>query len=242
MGNKIKDEINKIKVPEDLHEKATIQVLKAKKEQKYKRNNKPLLAFVAAIILSIGVWVSPNVQAVFSGLFEVTQYDKDSSLESPSFGNGFSNQDVFKTVEFEGIEQAEKKFSSNIPFPSKLSDLHIAPFSTIYLDKSNKVNGYQVNFQSKEEENQSISVHTSKAPGAEPTFKGNTYDGTAISEEVNLDETKAKIFGADGIAYAIYLEKSGWKFIITMVEKNDEKSQFTEEKKKKLIEIAKSIE
>ncbi|MGY4691767.1 hypothetical protein [Salibacterium sp. K-3] len=211
------------------------------KEKKNKRFNKPLLASAAAVIFSIGIWVSPNVQAVFNGLFEVSQYDEDSAQESPSFGNGFSNQDVYETEEIKSIEQAEKKFDTNIPFPSKLSDLQIDSFSKLYLDKSNNINGYQVSFQAKEEESQSISIHTSKAPKAEPTFKADTYDGTATSEEVNVDDTKAKIFGVDGIAYSIYLEESGWKFIITMVEKNGDKSQFTEEKQKRLIEIAKSI-
>jgi hypothetical protein len=197
--------------------------------------------------LGVGALSTSPIQAALEGIFEVSKYEESSKQESISFGSGFSETGVMGEEVYTSLEQIEETYNMNIPFPDKIWE--IKPQSNedefrVGFDEDGNFISYNFNLATDEKTHeQKFSINAIKSSEAKVNFDAETIDGTAINKDITINDTKAKLFGVDKLAYSIYLEKDGWKFIITMAEKNDEiRTELTKAKEKQLIELAESIQ
>ena len=247
MSNKIKKELEKVEIPNELHERAKMGVDKAKSERPKIKLKKPLVAAAVVSLLGIGALSSPPIQAALEGIFEVSKYEDSSEKESISFGSGFSETGVVGEEVYTSLEQVEEIYNMNIPFPAKIWDIK-SPSNTdefrVGVDEEGNFISYNFDLSTDDKTHeQRFSITAIKSSKEKVNFDAETKDGTAINKDITVNDTKAKLFGVDKLAYSIYLEKDGWKLIITMAEKNDEiRTELTKAKEKQLIELAESIQ
>ncbi|ENH95676.1 hypothetical protein J416_14877 [Gracilibacillus halophilus YIM-C55.5] len=247
MNNKLKRELQKIEIPKQLHERAKMGVDKAKSERPKRKVKNPLVAAAVVSLLVIGSLFTSPIQAALEGIFEVSKYEESSKQESISFGSGISEIGVMGQEVYTSLKEMEETYNMNIPFPEKIWEIN--PQSNqdkfrVGVDGDGDFISYNFNLATEDKTHeQSFSIKATKSSEAKVNFHAETEDGTAINKDITINDTKAKLFGVDELAYSIYIEKNGWKFIITMVEKNDElRTEFTRENEKQLIELAESIQ
>lgn len=246
MSNKVKNELEKIEIPNQLHERTKMGVDKAKSERPKRKVKNPLVAAAVVSLLGIGALFTSPIQAALEGIFDVSKYEESSKQESISFGRGFLETGVMGEEVYTSLEEMEETFNMNIPFPDKIRETN--PQSEedefrVGVDGDGNFISYYFNLATDEKTPQKFSIQAIKSSEAKVNFDAETVDGTAINKDITINDTKAKLFGVDKLAYSIYLEKDGWKFIITMAEKNDKlRTALTKAKEKQLIKIAESIQ
>jgi len=233
----------------DMEKKRIIKGFK-KKITPRKQKKKWLGASVAIIavvsLLGVGALSTSPIQAALEGIFEVSKYEESSKQESISFGYGFEETGVMEEEVYTSLEEMEQTFNMNIPFPDKIWEINPqsnADEFRVGVDGDENFISYNFNLATDEKTQHRFSIQAIKSSEAKVHFDAETKDGTAINKDITINDTKAKLFGVDELAYSMYIEKDGWKFIITMTEKNDElRTELTEAKEKQLIELAESIQ
>jgi hypothetical protein len=242
-----KDEMMKINVPVEKLDFIIENALNNSKTKVRRSVKRPLAVAAVATLLGIGALFTPPIQAALEGIFEVSIYEEENKQESISFGYGFSETGITEDEVFTSIEQIEEAYKMDIPFPAMVWD--IKPPSNddqfrVGVDEKGNVISYDFNLATDDKTDEPrFSVNAIKSSDAKVHFNAETQDGTAIDKDITIKDNNAKLFGVDKLAYSIYLEKDGWKFIITMAEKNDKvRTGLTPANEKQLIKLAESIQ
>ncbi|MEA3319507.1 MAG: hypothetical protein U9Q88_05725 [Bacillota bacterium] len=240
--NNIKQELEKIKIPKELHERSKLGVNQAKLEQPKRRFKYPIVAATMASVLGIGILLSPTGQAMFEGLFEVTKFEKRANNEEISFGYHFDKLDVYEESVYDSLNDIENKFNINTPFPDQLF-LEEENNETVEYRASTDDNGKFTSFNyDLSTPERSYNVLATNNVDAEAKFSAETTDGTGIEKDIIINGVSAKMLGIkemDGLT--IYIENADWKVIISCFDRASNLEGLSDVKEEEIIKIAESI-
>lgn len=242
--NNIKQEIEKINIPNDLHERSKMGVKKAKLEQPKRRYKNPLVAAAIISVLGCGFYVSSPGQAMFEGLFQVSKFKKRANVEEMSFGYSVENVPFYGEKAFNSLNEMEETFNVLIPFPEQLlgveenDELELVEYKA-QTDENGNFFALFYNLSAPE---RYYSVVATNHEDAIVKFSAETADGTAIEKDIEINGVKAKLLGTKEIdGYAIYMEKENWKLIIMSTDRANSLEGQSDVKEEELISIAQSI-
>ena len=243
MDNKIKQELNKIDIPSNLHERLQQGVQQAKEEQPKRKYKNPLIAIAAVSIIGFGMLLTPVGQATFNGLFEVTKFEKRPHNEELSFGYSWEGTAGHDTVTYNSLRELENAYTLQIPFPEQLVmkavDAESSTYDVAIDDKGNFVSYYYL--LSTAERNYTISA--THAVETSPTFRAETTDGTAIETEVFINGTASTLMASKDIdGYSIYIKNGQWQMVITSFARGVPKKGVFHVTEEELIQIAESVQ
>ena len=243
MDNKIKQELNNIDIPQNLHERLAQGVKQAKAEQPKRKFKNPLMAVAAIFVIGIGIMLTPVGQATFNGLFEVTKFEKRPHNEELSFGYSWEGTAGYDTVTYNSLGEVKNAYTIHIPFPEQLVMKAVDAESSTYnvaIDDKGDFLSYNYHLFTTE---RMYEVFATNVVGTSPTFRAETTDGTAIEKEVFINGTAATLLGTNDLdGYSIYIKNEQWQMVITSFARGiHEKGVFhvTEEE---LIQFAESIQ
>ena len=240
MNNKIKQEIKRIEIPKNLHERSKLGVKKAKAEQPKRRYKNPLVAVAIVAIVGLSILLTPIGQATFNGLFEVTKFEKRPHNKELSFGYSWEGIAGADLVTHDSLEEMENTYAIKLPFPEQLLMKEENAEYRATVDEDGKFISYDISFQTT---TRNYLVSATNIEETSPQFRAQTTDGTAIEKEVLVNGTAATLLGINEMdGYSIYIENGQWQIIITCFARGiHEEGQFdvTEEE---LIRIAESIQ
>lgn len=243
MSNNIKEEMNKIEIPKDLHEVSKKGVIRAKSEQprkKYKRLRNGMVAAVMVSVIAIGLLSSPVVQAKLEKLFT---YEKVNNEEQVTTGWWFMNAGEEGKL-FNSLYDVEEQFLIDIPFPGKfleveknaLSDDHISHNVSFTKDKFGT---YRYDLRT---DDRLYTFHATNTSKEKPQFTAKTTNDNVIEKEIIINDISATLMGIyDTNNRFIYLEKDEWKIVIDVTAIGVGDSIAEELSEQELIEIAESI-
>ena len=239
--NNIKQELEKIKIPKELHERTRFGVKKAKLEQPNRRMKKTLVAAVAVSVLSCGILLTPTGQAMFKGLFEVTKFEKSANNEEISFGYSLNNLEIYDERVYGSLTEIEDVFNVNIPFPHQLllkEENKESVEHRVLTDEDGELSSYHYRLATSE---RSYEIVATNKIEAEVNFSAATSDGTGIEKDIVINGVSAKLLGVNEIdGYTIYIENENWKMIISCFDRANN-LEGTSDVKEEIIKIAESI-
>lgn len=239
----IKQELEKIEIPKELHERTKLGVKKAQLEGQRKRKIKnPFVAAAIASVLGIGLLLSPATQAMFEGLFQVTKFEKSAHNEELSFGYGFDNLGIHEEKVYDSLSELENTFNINVPFPKELlleeNNKKTLEYSAITDDKG-EFSSYRYDLSTQE---RSYAVFATNKADAEARFSAATTDGTGVDKDIVINGIPSKLLGINEIdGYAIYIENDNWKLIITVFDRANGLEGLSDVTENEVIKIAESI-
>ena len=240
--NNIKQELEKIKIPKELHERTRLGVKKAKLEQPKRRMKIPLVAAVAVSVLTGGILLTPTGQAMFEGLFEVIKFEKSFKNEELSFGYHMDNLDIYEEYTYGSIKEIENKYNLNVPFPEQL--LFKEKFKEtveykVLTDENGGFSSYEYHLATPE---RSYDVVATNKVEAEVSFSAATSDGTGIEKDILVNGVSAKLLGINEMdGYTIYIENENWKIIVSSFDRASNLEGTSDVKEEEIIKIAESI-
>lgn len=242
--NNIKQEMGKINIPKDLHERSKIGVKKAKQEQTKRRFKNPLVAAAMISVLGVGFSFSSPGQAMFEGLFQVSKFEERANVKEMSFGYAVENVPFYEEKAFNSLNEMEEIFNVSIPFPEQLlaiegnDELKSVEYN-VGTDDNGDFSSFTYNLSTPE---RNYSVVATNHEGAVVKFSAETADGTAIEKDIEINGLKAKLLGTKEIdGYAIYMEKGNWKLIIMSLDRASNLEGESDVKEEEVISIAQSI-
>lgn len=204
------------------HSYTTIRTKSKKKTQKRwlklgvkqpKRKLTTLWVATAMIsVLGIGTLVSPSVQATIENLFSFNQVQETSETVIGWTWGGIGGND---TTIFSSVDEIEKEYSIDIPFPEQL---HLA-------DENSTITEYRVdtsedkfvsfNYRLRTEDRM-YRITATNVSKEKPEFTANTTKGTVIEKEVSINGTSGTLIGIQDInGYHIYIEQGEWKIVVS---------------------------
>ncbi|WP_342541932.1 hypothetical protein MHH33_12760 [Paenisporosarcina sp. FSL H8-0542] len=235
----IKQELERIQIPKELHERSKLGVKKAKSEQPKRKLTTLWVAAVMISVLGIGSLASPSVQATIENLFSFNQVEEMSQTNIGWTWGGIAGNDA--TI-YSSVDEIEKKYSMDIPFPEQL---HVA-------EENSSVKEYTVN-TSKDKfvsynyylrtEDRMYRITATNVSKEKPEFTANTTQGTVIEKEISINGMSGTLIGIQDInGYHIYIEQGDWKIVVSgFADFLDGKKGAPELTEKEIITIAESI-
>lgn len=241
MGHELKKELDKIEIPRELHDRIRMGVTRAKSEQPNKKSKRTLVA-AAVVALGMGISLSPMGQAMYDGLLQVTKFEEKGNMKETSFGQGFRNLNIYEEKNYQSLDEIKSSFNISVPFPGALLSMK-GKESTGYnvgVAEGGKFSFYDYRLTTAE---RSYDVRATNENDAEVEFSAETTDGTAFEKDMNINGVPAKIMKVpDMDGYMIFLEKAGWKVIISCFDKANNINGIADVKEEEVVRIAESIE
>lgn len=243
MDNKIKQELNSIDIPQNLHERLEQGVKQAKAEQPKRTYKKPLIAIAAIFVIGFGIMLTPVGQATFNGLFEVTKFEKKPHNEELSFGYSWEGTAGYDTVTYDSLEGMENAYPINIPFPkqfvTKEENAESATYEVAIDDKGNFLT-YRYDLLTTD---RFYSISATNVVETSPTFRAETTDGTAIEKEVFINGSAATLLGTNDLdGYSIHIKNEQWQMVISSFARGIHEKGVFHVTEVELIKIAESIQ
>ncbi|WP_203248244.1 glycoside hydrolase family 18 protein [Sporosarcina beigongshangi] len=243
MDNKIKQELNKLDIPQNLHERLQQGVKQAKAEQPKRKYKNPLIATAAILVISFGMLLTPVGQATFNGLFEVTKFEKRPHNEELSFGYSWKGTAGYDTVTYDSLAEVENAYTIHIPFPEQLVTIEENTEPTTYsvaIDEMGNFLSYNYHLSTTE---RMYEVFATNVVESSPTFGAETTDGAAIEKEVFINGTVATLLGTNDLdGYSIYIKNEQWQMVITSFARGIHEEGVLHVTEDELIKIAESIQ
>jgi hypothetical protein len=240
--NNIKQELERIEIPKELHERSKLGVKKAKLEQPKRRFKNPLVAAAVVSVLGVGILLSPTGQAMFEGLFQVSKFEKSTHNEEISFGYHFDNLDVYEENVYGSLDELESTFNIKVPFPDQLlleEENKETLEYRVSTDENGEFSSYHYNLSTPE---RNYVVLATNKVDAEAKFKAETTDGTGIEKDIVINGVSSKLLGINEIdGYTIYIENEKWKLIISCFDRANNLEGLSDVKENEVIKIAESI-
>jgi hypothetical protein len=238
----IKQELEKIKIPKELHERSKLGVKKAKLEQPKRRFKNSLVAAAMVSVLGFGILFSPMGQAMFEGLFEVKKFEKSANNEEMSFGFGFENVDIYEENNYGSLNEIEEMFNIKVPFPSILLSEEENKESVEYKLTTDEQGGFSAYHYDLSTPERNYHVRATNNVDAKAKFTAETTDGIAIEKDIVINGISSKLLGINEIdGYSIYIEIENWKMIISCFDRGNSLEGLSDVKEEEVIKIAESI-
>lgn len=240
--SKIKQELERIKIPKELHERSKLGVKKAKLEQPKRRFRHSLVAAAMVSVLGCGILFSPMGQAMFEGLFQVSKFEKSAHNEEISFSYHFDNLDLYEEYIYGSLDELESAFNINVPFPEQLFLEEENKETLEYkasTDEDGKFSSYRYDLSTPK---RSYSVLATNNIEAEAKFSAETTDGTGIEKDIVVNGLSAKLLGVTEMdVFTIYIENGNWKMIISCFDRASNIEGTSDVKEEEIIKMAESI-
>lgn len=240
--NKIKQKLEGIEIPKELHERSKIGVKKAKLEQPKRRFKNPLVAAAMVFILTCGILLSPSVQAMFEGLFQVTKFEESAHNKETSFGYHFDKLAVYEENVYNSLHEIENAYNITIPFPNQLlreEEIQETVEYIVSTDQDGDFASYHYNLSTPE---RNYSVLATNDIDAEARFSAETTNGDGIEKDIVINGITSKLLGINEIdGYTIYLENANWKLIISCFDRANNLKGLSDVKEEEVIKIVESI-
>lgn len=242
MNNNVKKEIEKIKIPKELHERSKLGVEKAKSERSKGQFKHSLVAAVMVSILGCGILFSPIGQAMIESFFEVTKFKKSSHNEELSFGYHIDNLGLYEKNTYGSLDELEKAFNIKLPFPEQLflkeKNQEMLEYKAS-IDENGKFIAYDYQLSLP---GRNYNIFATNKIEAEVKFSAETIDGYGIEKDIIINGIPAKLLGINEIdGYAVYIENEEWKVIITCFDRATNEEGLLDVKEEEIINIVKSI-
>lgn len=208
-------------------------------KERRKKYKKPLFSLALISVLTITLFLTPTVKAVFEGLFEFSRVEEN---EEAGIGWSWSIAGD-ETAAYQSLADVEKSFQVDVPFPQKL----------IAAEKNAEINKYSVSTEeglflayeyTLRTKDRMYHVSASESVKEKPQFVADTKEETVTDKELVINGVSARLLGIyDMNGYHMYIEKGNWKMIITgFADASDGKSKITKISEEEMIEIAKTID
>ncbi|EKN70426.1 hypothetical protein BABA_05241 [Neobacillus bataviensis LMG 21833] len=240
--NNIKQRLDRIEIPKELHERSKLGVKRAKLEQPKRKLKSPLVAAVMVTVLGCGFLLSPTGQAMFEGLFQISKFEKSANNEEISFGYHFDNLDIYEENDYDSLNEIEDTFNVNIPFPEQLliEETNKETIENrVSTDENGDLSSYRYNLSTPK---RSYSVLATSIVDAKAKFSAETTDGTGIEKDIMINGVSSKLLGIKEIdGYTIYIENENWKLIISCFDRASNLKGVSDVKEEEVIKIAESI-
>ncbi|KIL51511.1 hypothetical protein KP77_10230 [Jeotgalibacillus alimentarius] len=237
--NNIKQELESIKIPTELHESSKLGVRKAKLEQPKRRFKNPLVAAAMISVLAFGSLLSPSVQATIEELFSFNQVEESSQSYIGWTWGGTAGDD---STTYSSVDKIESQFSLNIPFPEKLLVAEENAKSKEYTvnTEDGKFVSYNYVLRTKDGMFRVSATNVSKE---KPEFLADTARETAIEKKVSINGVSGTLIGIyDMNGYHVYIEQEDWKIVVSgFADSLDGGSAAPEITEEEIINIAESI-
>jgi hypothetical protein len=198
---------------------------------------KPLLSIAVVAALTVTLFLTPSVKAVFEGLFEFTKVEQN---EEVSIGGSWSIAGDESKV-YTSLSEVEKMYDMDIPFPQKLMSAEKGAEHEYSVSTENgQFLAYDYKLWTEE---RWYSVAASNVVKEKPKFTANTDKKTVIDKEIFINGVPARLLGIHDLnGYHIYIEKGNWSMIISgFARTSNEKSEITKVSEEEMIDIAETI-
>ncbi|WP_227395978.1 hypothetical protein [Jeotgalibacillus aurantiacus] len=242
--NNIKEEIEKIKIPDHLHERSKMGVRKARSEKRKLKFRNPWVAAMTLSILGLGFIFSPSGQATFQGLFQVSTFEERANVKEMSFGYEVSNVSIYDEAVFTSLSEVEKAFDVSVPFPEKFIEVEAISNTELFkynafVDQANHFSGLSYNLSTQD---RNYDLFVTNNPESQVNFSAETADGTAIDRDVDINGIKGKILGtSEPDSFALYIEKDSWTLVVMSTGRGESAENEPDIIEAEMIQIAESI-
>lgn len=242
MVNDIKQTVDKIDIPKELHERSTRGVKKAKWEQPKRIGKKPFVAAGVVAVLGFGLWISPPVQAMVDEFFQISTFEKSAHKEEISFGYHFDNLNFYEENVFDSLNQLEDILNVKIPFPEQLvkeERTKEAVEHRVLTDENGQLSLYDYTLATKERR---YNVQATNKTEANANFSAETTDGTGLEKEMMINGVSSTLLTIKEMDfYTIYIENQNWKVIISCFDRASDVEGVADVNEQEVIKLAESI-
>lgn len=242
MVNDIKQTVDKIEIPKELHERSTRGVKKAKWEQPKRIGKKPFVAAGVVAVLGFGLWVSPPVQAMVDGFFHVSTFEKSAHNEEISFRYHFDNLNFYEENVFDSLDKLEDTLNVNIPFPEQLlmeERNKETVENRVLTDENGQLSLYDYTLATKERR---YNFQATNKTEAMANFSAETTDGTGLEKEMMINGVSSTLLALKEMdVYTIYIENENWKVIISCYDRASNVEGVADVNEQEVIKLAESI-
>ncbi|MBK3493823.1 hypothetical protein JFL43_02900 [Viridibacillus sp. YIM B01967] len=240
--NNIKDEIQKITVPKEVHERTKLGAKKASVEQPQKRFRRGSIAVASAAVLGLGIMYSPIGEAMVDRFFEVTQFEKSKNNEEPSIGYQVTNAGSSQSKVYTSFTQVKENYNISIPLPEIMALEEPSAEEVEYIIGTNENNQFaNLNYRIATTD-RTYRVFATNSPEAKITFSAKTIDGTAIEKELLIDDTSVQLMKSNNQdGYLIYLNNNEWQLVISCFDRESNIEGVSDVTEEEIIDLVQSV-
>lgn len=243
MKNNIRNEIQKISVPKDVHTRVKLGAKKAALQRSKHNWKRSGLATAAVGLLTLSIFYSPIGEALYERFFTVTQFEETPHNESPSIGYSVSNSGTVKQEIFNSSEELKQRYNMSFPLPQNLLDQEDdVKFVQYFVNLNNNDEVTSIKYILNTAERR-YDIHVTNNENAIITFSAETTDGTATEKDVTINGTPSKLLRTNDLdGYALYMKYNGWQIVLSVFEGEGNLNGVTDVKEDEVIKLAESIE